>query len=129
MKGGKAISKRYDRYLQGAYQEVYDELLAMQEQVFDEPIYAEALAVAREMMRRVRHNIELLIPRLEEMDYDFGAGFFDEMDANLQGGDGRNPIGSCLPRRFPAGDHDSRQVLTFQGKSGSVFGSFTSSLI
>jgi hypothetical protein len=75
------MSNRYDRYLQGAYQEVYDELLAMQEQVFDEPIYAEALAVAREMMRRVRHNVELLIPRLEEMDYDFGAGFFDEEDS------------------------------------------------
>lgn len=75
------MSSWYDRYLQGAYQEVYDELLTMQEQVFDEPIYAEALAVAREMMRRVRHNIEVLIPRLQEMDYDFGAGFFDEEDS------------------------------------------------
>ena len=71
----------YDRYRDGAYQEVYDELLAMQEQVFDEPTYTQALAVAREMMRRVRHNVEVLIPRLEELDYDFGAGFFAEQDS------------------------------------------------
>lgn len=60
---------------------MYDELLMMQEQVFDESIYADVVRVAREMMRRVRHNIELLIPRLEEMGYDFGTGFFDEGDS------------------------------------------------
>jgi hypothetical protein len=71
----------YVRYQKGLHQEVYDELLVLQEQVFEEPIYDEALAVAREMMRRVRHNIELLIPRLEHREYDFGAGFFNEEDS------------------------------------------------
>jgi hypothetical protein len=34
-------------------------------------------------------------------------------------------IWSGLPRHVPAGAHASRQVLTFQGKSGSLFESFT----
>jgi len=45
--------------------------------------------------------------------------------ANLQGIDGRSQMGSALPRHVHAGAHDSRQVLTFQGKSCSVFMSFT----
>jgi len=72
------MSRWYNRYLQGFYQEVYDELLGMHEQVFEDNVYDEALSVARAIMQRVRHNIELLIPRLEAMGYDFGAGFLDE---------------------------------------------------
>jgi hypothetical protein len=50
---------------------------------------------------------------------------FFQKDANLHGVDGRSQMGSGLPRHVPASAHDSRQVLTFQGKSGSVFTSFT----
>jgi hypothetical protein len=32
-------------------------------------------------MRRVRRNIELLIPRLEAIEYHFGAGLLDQFDA------------------------------------------------
>jgi WD40 repeat protein len=44
---------------------------------------------------------------------------------NLQGVDGRSQMGSGLPRYFHVIAHDSRQVLTFQGKSCSLFTSFT----
>ena len=40
----------YDRYQKGFCQEVYDELLAMHEHVFDAHIYEEALFVTREIM-------------------------------------------------------------------------------
>lgn len=65
----------YQNYLQGSYQEVYDKLVALQEQVYVEPYYTDALLVAREMMRRVRHNLELLVPRLHQLGYQFGKGF------------------------------------------------------
>src|SRR6266851_8967928 len=73
------MTELYDRYLEGSYQEVYDDLITMQEQVFVEHNYEDALLVAREIMKRVRHNIELLIPRLHDLRYQFGKGFFEDM--------------------------------------------------
>jgi hypothetical protein len=64
----------YDRYQKGFHQEVYDELLAMQEHIYEPHVYGEALLVAKEIMRRVRFNIELIIPRLHEMGYLFREG-------------------------------------------------------
>src|SRR5690242_7783242 len=60
-----------DRYLAGEYEQVWAELVALGPAVRDEPIYADARAVAHETMRRVRHNIEKLIPRLREIDFHF----------------------------------------------------------
>jgi hypothetical protein len=40
-----------------------------------QPLFADALAVARETMRRVRHNVEALIPRLIAAGYQFGYGW------------------------------------------------------
>lgn len=71
---------QYHRYQQGFYQEVYDELLAMHEHVFEDSTYEEALLVARTMMKRVRHNIELLIPRLQLMEYHFGEGLSESAE-------------------------------------------------
>jgi hypothetical protein len=70
------MSHFYDRYQRGFYQEVYDDLLAMQEQVFDdELIYRDAVLVAKTMMQRVKYNIEVLIPRLADLKYQFaGSG-------------------------------------------------------
>jgi len=59
------------RYLQGNCIAVWDELLALGEQVREEPIYSDARAVAQETMRRVRYNLELLIPRLRALGYFF----------------------------------------------------------
>lgn len=61
-----------ERYLAGEYQAVWAELQALGATVREESLYSDALDVARETMRRVRHNIEILIPRLEALGYEFG---------------------------------------------------------
>jgi hypothetical protein len=61
-----------ERYLAGEHEQVWADLLALGDRVRQEPLYADALAVARETMRRVRHNIEVLIPRLTAWGYHFG---------------------------------------------------------
>lgn len=65
------MSNYYQRYCQGEHQSVYRELVALQEQVFAPEVYEDALRVAREMMRRVRQNIQTLIERLPELGYVF----------------------------------------------------------
>jgi hypothetical protein len=64
-----------DRYLRGEHEQVWDELVALGAAVREEPLYSDALAVARETMRRARHNIETLIPRLVRVGYLFGYGW------------------------------------------------------
>lgn len=64
----------YDRYCRGFHQEVYNELLAGQEHIYEPTLQKEALLVTRETMRRIRYNVELLIPRLRELGYLFGEG-------------------------------------------------------
>src|SRR5215472_15665414 len=59
------------RYQRGEHEQVWTELLALGEQVREERLYLDALAVARETMRRVRYNIEMLIPRLKDIGYHF----------------------------------------------------------
>lgn len=61
-----------ERYLTGECQPVWDELLAQGAAIRQEPLESLAWAVAQETMRRVRHNIELLIPRLRALGYRFG---------------------------------------------------------
>ena len=60
-----------DRYRNGEYEPVWAELLALGEQVRSEPLYSDALAVARETMGRARANVERLVPRLLEVGYQF----------------------------------------------------------
>ena len=69
----------YDRYQKGFHQELYDELLAMQDQIYDPFFYDETLQVMRANMKRVRYNIKLLLPRLGDLGYQFGKGFFEDM--------------------------------------------------
>jgi hypothetical protein len=66
------------RYQDGEHTQVWAELVALGEQIREEPLYSDALAVARETMRRVRYNIELLISRLSELGYQFGSPDPDE---------------------------------------------------
>ena len=69
----------YNRYQMGFYQEVYDELLSLGEQISDEPArYDEAVLVMREIMTRVKNNIEVLIARLSDIGYLFGKGGYWE---------------------------------------------------
>jgi hypothetical protein len=71
-----------ERYLQGEHEQVWAELQAMGERVPDEPVYSDAVAVARETMRRVRSNVELLIPRLETLGYYFHADHEENREAH-----------------------------------------------
>lgn len=64
-----------ERYLRGEHEQVWDELVALGEEVRTEPLYTDAVAVAHETIRRVRHNIGLLIPRLVGLGYLFGYGW------------------------------------------------------
>lgn len=61
-----------DRYLRGECKQVWDELLTCGEEIRREPLFTDASAVAHETMRRVRYNIEILIPRLRSLGYEFG---------------------------------------------------------
>jgi hypothetical protein len=60
-----------DRYQHGECEQVWVELVALGDQVRAEPLYAEALAVARETMRRARRNIEMLVERLNTIGFHF----------------------------------------------------------
>lgn len=53
-----------ERYVSGEYEQVWDELVTLGAAVRQDPVYTDALAVARETMRRARANIDRLIPRL-----------------------------------------------------------------
>lgn len=64
-----------ERYLAGEYEQVWDELQALGDAVREEPLHGDPLAVARETMRRVRKNLEMLIPRLVAVGYQFGYGW------------------------------------------------------
>jgi hypothetical protein len=56
-----------ERYQAGEHEQVWAELYALGTAVREEPLYGDALAVARETMRRARYNIETLIPRLQTL--------------------------------------------------------------
>ncbi|MGZ6376098.1 MAG: hypothetical protein ACXWPI_15445, partial [Ktedonobacterales bacterium] len=64
-----------ERYLAGEYEQVWAELQALGAAVREEPLHSDALAVARATMRRVRENLEMLIPRLVKAGYQFGYGW------------------------------------------------------
>ncbi len=65
------MSRYYDRYQAGEHEAVWSDLRALGNGVHEEPVYSDALAVARETMSRARTNIETLIVRLDEIDYEF----------------------------------------------------------
>ncbi len=64
------------RYKAGEYEQVWREIWPKYwKEVEQEPFYSDALAVAREMMSRVRENLQILIPRLETIGYEVGYGW------------------------------------------------------
>ncbi|HET7076462.1 MAG TPA: hypothetical protein VFM49_03350, partial [Chloroflexia bacterium] len=58
-------------YQNGEYTQVWAELVALDSWIRDPDLIADAHAVARETMRRVAVNIDLLFRRLQAMDYEF----------------------------------------------------------
>lgn len=82
-----------DRYVGGEYEAVWTELCALGEHVRAEPVLSDAQAVAREMMRRVRLNVEMLIQRLASLGYAFAADPANPGDAPvIRGEDESLPI-------------------------------------
>jgi hypothetical protein len=59
------------RYQQGEREQVWADLLSLGPEVREAPYLADAQAVARETMRRARHNVELIVARLRQLDYQF----------------------------------------------------------
>ena len=77
-----------DRYLAGEHLQVWNELVARGDAVREEPVFADAYAVATELMGRVRRNVKQLIPRLRAIGYVFAAEApvadpIDEVDAYI----------------------------------------------
>ncbi len=62
-----------ERYQQGDHQAVWSELLSLGGTVRRPPLDREAYQVARETMKRVQHNIEILVARLESFGFEFGV--------------------------------------------------------
>ena len=60
-----------ERYRQGEHEQVWAELLGLGDKVRQQPLYDDALAVAQETMTRARANIEMLVPRLNKLGYQF----------------------------------------------------------
>jgi hypothetical protein len=70
-----------ERYLAGEYQRVWQELWPRYwKEAQTEPFRSEALAVARAMMQRVRHNLETLVERAEALGYRFGYDWIEAED-------------------------------------------------
>jgi hypothetical protein len=63
----------FDRYRNGEYQQVWEELLILGSKIREEPFYSDALAVVQETMLRARHNLEVLVNRLKTLNYSFAA--------------------------------------------------------
>jgi hypothetical protein len=60
-----------ERYCNGQYKEVWDELVALGPAVRERRYAKEARLVAQETMRRVAANVDTVIRRLGSMDYRF----------------------------------------------------------
>lgn len=62
------------RYEAGEHERVWADMMALGTGVREAPHFDDAWAVARETMRRARHNIEQIIRRLDAMGYRFWNG-------------------------------------------------------
>jgi hypothetical protein len=72
-----------ERYKNGEYKAVWSELTALGNGILKPDIYGDAVTVARETMKRVRYNVELLYKRLIELKYEFQMPEIAFVKANL----------------------------------------------
>jgi len=72
------------RYLNGQYVEVWNDLIALGDRVRDKSVLSDAQSVADETMRRARHNLETLIPRLAAIGYRFAAPALERQLARIE---------------------------------------------
>jgi hypothetical protein len=87
------------RYQNGEHVEVWRELVALGDGIREGPYVEPANAIARETMRRARHNVELLFSRLRELDYEFY-------------GEDSEPFRPCTP--------EEAEALTQAGRNGLI---------
>jgi len=80
-----------ERYLSGKHAEVWHDLMILGSAVRGEPYYDDAVAVASETMTRARHNVELIVQKLEKLGYRFTQ----EPDASEQAGFHLRPDGDA----------------------------------
>jgi hypothetical protein len=71
------------RYEQGDHQQVWQELVALGSGVYEEPLLAEARAVALLMTKRARYNLERLLQRLHALNYRFANPSWRQPDPQL----------------------------------------------
>lgn len=62
------------RYEAGEHERVWADMMALGAGVREAPYFEDAWAVTRETMRRARHNVELIIQRLDAIGYQFWEG-------------------------------------------------------
>lgn len=74
-----------ERYQQGEREQVWQELIALGEDVHHPDLLDSAYAVARETMKRTRHNIEMLVARLSGLGFQFGYDWVFERMARGNG--------------------------------------------
>jgi hypothetical protein len=96
------MSESYlNRYLSGDYERVWAELIALGPAIREEPLAGDARAVAQEAMRRARHNVALIVPRLRELGYRFVCElpprFAEGMSFNLIGPGQSAPLNVDIP--------------------------------
>ena len=74
-----------DRYWDGDCLQVWNEMTRLGSAIRDSQYFVEASAVARETMRRVRHNIEQIIEKLDRLGYRFTASidYFGDLQREL----------------------------------------------
>ena len=72
--------KFLERYLQGEYLDVWEELSELEENVYTIMVKEEMQQIVAEMMQRVRFNIEMLITKLPEIGYTFGYHWIYELE-------------------------------------------------
>jgi hypothetical protein len=60
-----------DRYMSGECERVWGELVSLGHQARHAAYFGDAYAVAKETMRRVRRNVEILVERLNGLGYEF----------------------------------------------------------
>jgi hypothetical protein len=97
-----------NRYKNGEYEQVWNDLLALGPTVREEPHWSEAMRVAAETMARVRRNCETLISRLEGMGYDFSRY-----------PDGSRRYGNMPPHTPPSDEMRDAQV-ELEGEAGPL---------
>jgi hypothetical protein len=70
---GILMPSLYDRYVAGDCEAVWAELVDLGENVREEPVLQDAMAVAAEMVDRAAHNARILHSRLIELGFQFAC--------------------------------------------------------